>query len=86
LAKAAEKLADRHHAVLLASHGPVVAGASLADAQYASEELGNGQAVPDAALPADPPADAGAGRGTAGEAQFEVESCTQDLLVAYRSG
>jgi len=32
-------LAGRHHAVLLANHGPVVAGSSLADAQYATEEL-----------------------------------------------
>ena len=34
-----EKLAGRHHAVLLANHGPVVAGTSLANAQYATEEL-----------------------------------------------
>jgi ribulose-5-phosphate 4-epimerase/fuculose-1-phosphate aldolase len=39
LAKAVEKLAGRHHAVLLANHGPVVAGSSLADAQFATEEL-----------------------------------------------
>ncbi len=39
LAKAVEKLAGRHHAVLLANHGPVVAGTSLANAQYATEEL-----------------------------------------------
>ena len=39
LAKAVEKLAGRHHAVLLANHGPVVAGSSLANAQYATEEL-----------------------------------------------
>jgi ribulose-5-phosphate 4-epimerase/fuculose-1-phosphate aldolase len=36
---AVEKLACRHHAVLLANHGPVVAGTSLADAVYAIEEL-----------------------------------------------
>lgn len=39
LAKAVEKLAGKHHAVLLANHGPVVAGSSLANAQYATEEL-----------------------------------------------
>ena len=39
LARAVEKLAGRHHAVLLANHGPVVAGSSLANAQYATEEL-----------------------------------------------
>jgi 3-dehydro-4-phosphotetronate decarboxylase len=39
LADAVGKLAGRHHAVLLANHGPVVAGSSLANAQYATEEL-----------------------------------------------
>ena len=39
LARAVEKLAGRHHAVLLANHGPVVAGSSLANAQFAAEEL-----------------------------------------------
>jgi ribulose-5-phosphate 4-epimerase/fuculose-1-phosphate aldolase len=39
LAKAVEKLAGRHHAVLLANHGPVVAGSSLSNAQFATEEL-----------------------------------------------
>jgi ribulose-5-phosphate 4-epimerase/fuculose-1-phosphate aldolase len=39
LAKAVEKLAGRHHAVLLANHGPVVAGSSLANAQFATEEV-----------------------------------------------
>jgi ribulose-5-phosphate 4-epimerase/fuculose-1-phosphate aldolase len=39
LAKAVEAKADRHHAVLLANHGPVVSGTSLANAQYAMEEL-----------------------------------------------
>lgn len=39
LAHAVRALAGRHHAVLLANHGPVVAGSSLADAQYATEEL-----------------------------------------------
>jgi ribulose-5-phosphate 4-epimerase/fuculose-1-phosphate aldolase len=39
LAKAVGALAGRHHAVLLANHGPVVAGSSLANAQYATEEL-----------------------------------------------
>ena len=32
-------LAGEHHAVLLANHGPVVAGTSLENAQYATEEL-----------------------------------------------
>lgn len=39
LAHAVKALASRHHAVLLANHGPVVAGTSLANAQYAMEEL-----------------------------------------------
>ena len=39
LAKAVEALAGEHHAVLLANHGPVVAGTSLSNAQFATEEL-----------------------------------------------
>jgi ribulose-5-phosphate 4-epimerase/fuculose-1-phosphate aldolase len=39
LAEAVAKLAGRHHAVLLANHGPVVAGTSLSAAQDAVEEL-----------------------------------------------
>lgn len=39
LAHAVRALASTHHAVLLANHGPVVAGTSLANAQYATEEL-----------------------------------------------
>lgn len=39
LARAVETLAGEHHAVLLANHGPVVAGTSLENAQYATEEL-----------------------------------------------
>ena len=39
LAHAVRRMAGAHHAMLLANHGPVVAGASLADAQYATEEL-----------------------------------------------
>lgn len=39
LAKAVRDMASKHHAVLLANHGPVVAGKTLADAVYASEEL-----------------------------------------------
>ncbi len=39
LAEAVRPLASQHHAVLLANHGPVVAGNSLADAVYATEEL-----------------------------------------------
>ena len=39
LAHAVRALASRHHAVLLANHGPVVAGTSLENAQYAVEEL-----------------------------------------------
>jgi ribulose-5-phosphate 4-epimerase/fuculose-1-phosphate aldolase len=39
LAGAVEKLAGKHHAVLLANHGPVVAGTSLDAAMHATEEL-----------------------------------------------
>lgn len=39
LAVAVKQEARRVHAVLLANHGPVVAGRSLLDAQYAMEEL-----------------------------------------------
>ena len=39
LAEAVRDKARRHHAVLLANHGPVVAGKSLDDAVYNAEEL-----------------------------------------------
>lgn len=39
LARAVREMASSHHAVLLANHGPVVAGSSLEDAVYATEEL-----------------------------------------------
>jgi 3-dehydro-4-phosphotetronate decarboxylase len=39
LARAVSEMASDHHAVLLANHGPVVAGKSLRDAVYATEEL-----------------------------------------------
>ncbi|NLS04042.1 aldolase [Rhizobium sp. P32RR-XVIII] len=39
LAEAVKSLAGRHHAMLLANHGPVVAGTTLANAQFAAEEL-----------------------------------------------
>lgn len=39
LAEAVGTFAGRHHALLLANHGPVVSGTSLANAQYAIEEL-----------------------------------------------
>ncbi len=39
LAAAVGALADKHHAVLLANHGPVVAGTNLSAAQDAIEEL-----------------------------------------------
>ncbi len=39
LAKAVREMASKHHAVLLASHGPVVAGSSIEEAVYATEEL-----------------------------------------------
>jgi ribulose-5-phosphate 4-epimerase/fuculose-1-phosphate aldolase len=39
LANAVREVAGRHHAVLLANHGPVVAGKDLSTAVYATEEL-----------------------------------------------
>ncbi len=39
LARAVGEMASKHHAVLLANHGPVVAGLSLDDAVQATEEL-----------------------------------------------
>lgn len=39
LAQAVKAKAGENHALLLANHGPVVAGATLAEAQYAVEEL-----------------------------------------------
>lgn len=39
LAAAVSELAGRHHAMLLANHGPVVSGTNLEAAQYAVEEL-----------------------------------------------
>ncbi len=39
LAEAVREVAGRHHAVLLANHGPVVAGKDLETAVYATEEL-----------------------------------------------
>jgi 3-dehydro-4-phosphotetronate decarboxylase len=39
LAEAVGQLAGKHHAILLANHGPVVAGTSLASATDAIEEL-----------------------------------------------
>jgi ribulose-5-phosphate 4-epimerase/fuculose-1-phosphate aldolase len=39
LANAVRDVAGRHHAVLLANHGPVVAGKDLESAVYATEEL-----------------------------------------------
>ena len=39
LAEAVRAVAHKHHAVLLANHGPVVAGSSLAAAGAAIEEL-----------------------------------------------
>ncbi len=39
LAKAVREMASKYHAVLLSNHGPVVAGKTLADAVYATEEL-----------------------------------------------
>ena len=39
LANAVREVAGRHHAILLANHGPIVAGKNLQSAVYASEEL-----------------------------------------------
>jgi len=39
LAEAVRRMASKHHAMLLANHGPVVAGNSLEAAVYATEEL-----------------------------------------------
>jgi ribulose-5-phosphate 4-epimerase/fuculose-1-phosphate aldolase len=39
LAAAVREMAREHHAMLLANHGPIVAGRSIEDAVYSSEEL-----------------------------------------------
>jgi ribulose-5-phosphate 4-epimerase/fuculose-1-phosphate aldolase len=39
LANAVREVAGKHHAILLANHGPVVAGKDLEAAVYATEEL-----------------------------------------------
>lgn len=39
LANAVKEVAAKHHAILLANHGPVVAGKDLESAVYATEEL-----------------------------------------------
>lgn len=39
LAEAVGQKANKHHAVLLANHGPVASGTTLANAQYAVEEI-----------------------------------------------
>ena len=39
LAVAVKEVARKHHSVLLANHGPVVAGSDLESAVYAAEEL-----------------------------------------------
>ena len=39
LANAVREVAAKHHAILLANHGPIVAGKTLESAVYASEEL-----------------------------------------------
>lgn len=39
LAEAVREVARRHHAMLLANHGPIVAGKGLEDAVHAAEEL-----------------------------------------------
>ncbi len=39
LAEAVRDTARAHHAMLLANHGPIVAGKSLEDAVYSAEEL-----------------------------------------------
>jgi ribulose-5-phosphate 4-epimerase/fuculose-1-phosphate aldolase len=39
LAEAVREKARKHHALLLANHGPVVAGKSLEDAVYNAEEM-----------------------------------------------
>lgn len=39
LANAVREVAAKHHAILLANHGPVVAGKTLESAVYATEEL-----------------------------------------------
>ncbi len=39
LANAVKEVAGKHHAILLANHGPIVAGKDLKSAVYATEEL-----------------------------------------------
>ena len=40
LANAVKEVAGKHHAILLANHGPIFAGKDLESAAYATEELG----------------------------------------------
>jgi len=39
LANAVRAVAGKHHAVLLANHGPIISGKTVEEAVYASEEL-----------------------------------------------
>ena len=60
LAKAVGALAGEHHAVLLANHGPVVAGTSLGKRPICDRGArGDGEALPHAARPGHQAADAG---------------------------
>ncbi len=66
LALAVDKLAGEHHAVLLANHGPVVAGTHPRQCHVRHRGTrGDGAAVPAPAQPAHQPVDARPGRGSA---------------------
>ena len=85
LAEAVRAVAHKHHAVLLANHGPVVAGSSLSAAGAAAEELkGNRQAPPFAARSPDALSHARADYGIARGTSFLIfRSRTESTSLAW---